>query len=372
MDARLFAAVANTDVVNVSELCRQLGISRPTFYKWHNRYLTEGIDGLTAQSRRPHRNTYATSDDIDEQIRRLRKELDETGQDHGAATIQWHLEQQGCVPLPSTATIWRRLRDMGFVTPQPNKAPKRSWTRFEADRSNDRWQLDMTHWKLGNGANVEILNIVDDHSRLCVASRAAVTVTSVFVWDTFAQAAELLGLPAQTLTDNGLIFSGKLRNVEVLFEHALRHVGVRASVSSPFHPQTCGKVERFHQTLKKWLRAQPPALTLDRLQAQLDFHHLIYNHHRPHQSLGRRTPAQRFNASEPATASPAPLAARARTVVASHAVLSNGTINIGNARIHLGVAYAGVPVTTIRTGPHIVVLAHNQVIRSLELEPDRA
>lgn len=369
MDARVLAASMRPEPMNVTAVCVELGISRQTFYKWRRRYELEGLAGLQERSRRPKALRYVTTAEVDDQIRALRKALVEEGLDGGSATIRWHLQALGVDPLPSEATIWRRLVAMGCVTPEPKKRPKRSWKRFEAARPNDRWQLDMTHWHLADGTGVEILNVLDDHSRLAVASIAAPTVTSQLVWDTFSAAAVLLGMPAETLTDNGLIFSGKLRGFEVLFETCLRHAGVRSITSRPFHPQTCGKVERFQQTLKQWLAAQPPARTLDELQAQLDLFRLIYNHHRPHRACGG-TPAARFDATERRTTSaviPAPIP----THVGTATIDTNGTVRVAAATIHVGVTHAGEVVTTVRSGNHIAIIHSDELLHTVELEPGR-
>jgi transposase InsO family protein len=370
MDARMMAAVMDPGSRGVRALCAELGISRQSFYKWRRRYAEEGLAGLAERSRRPKQLRHVTTLEVDDLIREVRKALVEEGLDGGAATIRWHLASRGVDPVPSEATIWRRLVAMGCVTPTPSKRPKRSWTRFEAARPNDRWQLDMTHWALADGTVVEILNVLDDHSRLAVASSAATTVTSAMVWETFREAADLLGMPAETLTDNGLIFSGKLRGFEVLFETCLRHAGINPITSRPFHPQTCGKVERFQQTLKKWLAAQPPARTLGELQAQLDLFRLIYNHYRPHRAC-KGTPAARFNATEAAQPATAPIPAPAITRVNTVTVTPDGVARVERATIHLGVRYAGADVTTVRTGNHLVIIHGDTVLRALDLEPDR-
>ena len=370
MDARVLAAAMRSEPMNVTAACVELGISRQTFYKWRRRYELEGLAGLEERSRRPMALRFATTVEVDDQIRSLRKRLVEGGLDGGPASIRWHLQREGIDPLPSEATIWRRLVAMGCVTPEPKKRPKRSWKRFEAARPNDRWQLDMTHWHLADGTGVELLNVLDDHSRLAVASIAASTVTSQLVWDTFSDAAVLLGMPAETLTDNGLIFSGKLRGIEVLFETCLRHAGVRSITSKPFHPQTCGKVERFQQTLKKWLAAQPPARTLAELQAQLDLFRLIYNHHRPHRACGG-TPAARFDATAPGRNAPAALPAPTRTRLSTATIDTDGTVRVERAKIHLGVTHAGEVVTTVRTGKHLTIIHSGELLHTVELEPGR-
>jgi transposase InsO family protein len=164
--------------------------------------------------------------------------------------------------------------------------------------ANQRWQADITHWRLAEGSEVEILNILDDHARVCIASIARLVFTGIQVWQVFLAAFGRWGVPAEVLTDNGAVFTGKQRGEgRVALEVQLGLRGVRVSHSRPYHPQTCGKVERFHQTLKKWLAAQPTAATLAGLQRQLNRFCTYYNTGRPHRALGRRTPAQALRGS---------------------------------------------------------------------------
>ena len=190
------------------------------------------------------------------------------------------------------ATIWRILNRAGLVTPEPRKRPKRSYLRFEADLPNECWQSDFTHWPLADGTDVEILTWLDDHSRYALSCTAHAPVTGDIVVDTFRAAVDVHGIPASTLTDNGLVFTTRFLHGPNGFERELVILGIEQKNGRPNHPQTQGKVERFQQTLKKWLRAQPPAHTLRELQSQLDEFADIYNNQRPHRALGKRTPAE--------------------------------------------------------------------------------
>jgi transposase InsO family protein len=261
-------------------------VSLKSFYKWVRRYRQLGLDGLEDRSTRPHRSPNQIAADIENEVVRLRKELAEAGLDHGATTIQWHLGQspQWRGRVPSVAGVHRVLVRRGLVNPQPSKRPKSSWKRFEAAAPNERWQIDAMDWVVATGV-VRVFNIIDDHSRVAVASLAVAEATSEAAWATFSQAAAVWGPPAGVLSDNGLCFSGKLRSCEVLFEANLRNAGIRPSTGRPYHPQTTGKVERFQQTLKKWLRRRHLAADLDDLQAQLDEFCFVYNHQRPHQGI---------------------------------------------------------------------------------------
>lgn len=199
--------------------------------------------------------------------------------------------------MPATSTIWRILVRRGFVTPQPHKRPKSAGHRFAAAMPNERWQADTTHWQLADGTPVEILNVEDDHSRLDLASDARYTTTGDDVVTSLRRAFRRHGIPARVLTDNAAIFTGRpRRGGRVALELELDLLGVRFDHSRPRHPQTCGKVERFHQTQKKWLAAQPPAATVADLQRQLDRFRRYYNTVRPHRAIGRHTPAEAYAA----------------------------------------------------------------------------
>jgi transposase InsO family protein len=255
-----------------SEVARDYKMSRYWVQQLVKRYEAEGEAAFTPRSRRPHTNPRAISLGLEDQIIRLRKDLSKKGLDAGAETIRAHLAADPTVEqLPAVSTIWRVLTRRGFVTPQPRKRPKGAGKRFCAEQPNERWQADITHWQLADGASVEILNIIDDHSRLDLMSKARATTTGPDVLASFRQTFGRYGIPASVLTDNGAVFTGKpRRGGRVALEIELDLLGVRLHHSRPYHPQTCGKVERFHQTQKKWLAAQPPAATIAALQHQLD------------------------------------------------------------------------------------------------------
>jgi transposase InsO family protein len=289
---------------SVKEVCESHGISRSWLYELIARYREHGEAGLKPQSKRPHSSPTRVTASVEDEIIALRKELTELGVDAGAHTIHYHLQlrhRRRARSVPSVATIWRVLSRRGFVTPQPQKRPKSSWRRFQAELPNECWQADVTHWALADGTDIEILNILDDHSRLLVASRAFGTAKAADVVETFHQGAADLGVPASMLTDNGAIFTAEARNGACAMELELLALGVDYKHSRPYHPQTCGKVERFHQTLKKWLAKQRRARTVAELQAHLDRFRRYYNDIRPHRALERRTPAQAFAARTKAT-----------------------------------------------------------------------
>jgi len=189
---------------SVKEVCEAHDISRSWLYELIARYRKAGDDGLKPQSKRPRSSPTRVPAAIEDEIVALRKELTELGVDAGAHTIHYHLQvryRRRRRAVPSLATIWRVLSRRGFVTPQPHKRPKSWWRRFQAELPNECWQADTTHWTLANGTDVEILNVIDDHSRLLVASRGFVTAKAADVVETFHLGVSELGLPASMLTD---------------------------------------------------------------------------------------------------------------------------------------------------------------------------
>jgi transposase InsO family protein len=274
---------------SVSELAAAHGVHRSWLYKLLDRYKQGGYQALQPRSRRPRSCPHKTSLEIEQAIIRLRANLVRQGHDAGAQTIARHLERD-YDEVPTPATIWRILRRHGRVENQPQKRPRSSLVRFCAELPNELWQADTTHWRLADGTDVEILNLIDDHSRLFLASDAYLAVSAHDVVASFRKACSYHGFPASLLSDNASVFTGYHRKSKVLLESELERLGVTFKNSRPYHPQTCGKVERLHQTLKRFLAKQEPASNLEELQAQLERFRDYYNNIRPHRALGGRTP----------------------------------------------------------------------------------
>jgi len=209
-ETRLRAVLA-ADVAGVSvvELCRQLKITRDSFYRYRRRFREEGPDGLATRSRRPFHSPNQVSVEVEDRIVSWRKQLHDLGVDHGAQTIFYHLAREGTEPAPSVATIHRVLVRRGLVTPQPQKRPKASWRRFEWPRPNDAWQIDAIAWVLADGQQVWIMDLIDDHSRLVPAALACSGPTGQAAWEAFSTATSRYGLPAHVMSDNGICFTGR-------------------------------------------------------------------------------------------------------------------------------------------------------------------
>jgi transposase InsO family protein len=316
-----------------------------------------------------------TAKALEDEVVELRKELDRDGHEAGAATIAFHLDQRHG-RSPAVSTIWRILSARGFVTPQPHKRPKSSYVRFAAEQPNERWQLDITHWALADGTDVEILNIIDDHSRLCLASDTMSVFKARNVDDSFGKAAAAYGNPASLLSDNGAVFTGRYRGTgRVALEVTLHSRGISFRHSRPYHPQTCGKVERFHQTLKKWLTRQTPTQTLAQLQIQLDSFRAYYNTIRPHRALRRRTPQQTYLARPKALPTGTPQTDGSYRIRHDR-IDSNGKLTLRhNSRLHhlgMGRRYAGTNVLILVHELHIRILTTDgELLRELQLDPTK-
>jgi transposase InsO family protein len=313
--ARLVITAVVVEGRSQAEAARAYGVSKGWVSKLVARYQAEGDAAFAPRSRRPKNSPNAIALCAVELIVRLRKDLVAQGLDAGPDTIRWHLQHHHQLTV-SRATVARHLIAQGLVTPDASKRPRSSYIRFVAEQPNETWQADFTHYQLTRadgrpGQDAEILCWLDDHSRYALSVQAQARVTGPIVLGTFRETIATYGIPASTLTDNGMVFTtrhsgGSRRGTpgRNAFEHELRRLGVVQKNSRPNHPTTCGKVERFQQTLKKWLRAQPdqPA-TIEQLQTLIDRFVDEYNNRRPHRSLPRHaTPATAYQARPKASA----------------------------------------------------------------------
>jgi transposase InsO family protein len=375
--ARLVITAVVVEGRSQSAVAREYGVSQGWISRLVTRYRLEGEAAFEPRSRRPHTSPTRLAQTTIDLIVELRTKLSTAGLDAGPHTIAWHLEHHHQLQV-SVASISRHLAAAGLVTPTPAKRPKSSYIRFAADQPNERWQADFTHWWLADKTHTEILTWLDDHSRYALSVTAHRRVTGPIVLDTFRKAYEAHGIPASTLTDNGMVFTTRLaggKGGRNQLENELRRLGVVQINSTPNHPTTCGKVERFQQTLKRWLTRQPRATTLPELQTQIDAFLDIYNHRRPHRSLPHR--------ATPATVYQARLKAAPGTRVDTHdrvrtdRVDQAGSVTLRvNGRLH----HVGVGRIHYRTRVLILVqdlniriinAATGEILRELVLDPTR-
>ena len=376
--ARLVITAIEVEGRSPAEVVAAYGVSRSWLYELLARYRAEGDAAFEPRSRRPHRFPGATPVQIVELVLRIRKQLSDAGLDAGAETIGWHLTHHHRTTL-SRATIHRILTRSGAVIPQPGKRPKASYLRFAAEMPNETWQSDVTHYRLATGADTEIISWLDDHSRYALHVSAHARITAPIVVATFTQAATEHGYPASTLTDNGTVYTTRFaggRGGRNHLEHELRRRNVVQKNSRPNHPTTCGKVERFQQTMKKWLAAQPaqPA-TISQLQALLDAFVRAYNHDRPHRSLPHRaTPAAAYAARPKATPG-TDRAADTHDRLRHDKIDKAGCVTLRvNGRLHhigVGRTLTGTDVLLLVQDLHIRVIhaATGELLRDLILDP---
>jgi transposase InsO family protein len=385
--ARLVITAVTIEKRRVAEVAATYGVSRSWLYELLARYRDEGEAALTPRSRRPHTSPGETPPETVQLVLRLRKQLTENGHDAGPDTVRWHLAQHHEVAL-SRATIHRILTRHGAVTPEPRKRPKSSYIRFQAAMPNETWQSDFTHYRLTRpdgrpGADVEILTWLDDCTRYALHISAHRAITTPIVKATFKEAAGQHGIPASTLTDNGMVYTVRLAGIGRRggrngFEQQLHDWHVVQKNSRPNHPTTCGKVERFQQTMKKWLRVQPvqPA-TVDQLQTLLDRFRHQYNQHRPHRSLPHRaTPAALYNTMPKALPGPTHHA-HSHDRIRHDRVDKSGTVTL---RVAGRLRHIGVGRT--HKGTHVILLVQDlevrvvdaitgELLRELSINPDK-
>lgn len=294
--ARVAVLQVVSDQLTVTAAAAEYGFSRRHLHRLLARYRTGGLDAVEPRSRRPNGSSRATPPEVRQRVLELRLQLTAEGLDAGPETIRWHLEQEQLRVL-STSTIRRILHQAGLIVPEPRKRPRSSYIRFQAAQPNEMWQSDFIHWRLADGTDVEILNWLDDHSRLLLSCSAHGPVSGDVVVSVFLELVEEYGPPTSTLTDNGSVYTSRFTGGRNAFEYLLPILGVQQKNGSPGHPQTQGKIERFHQTQQRWLRARPPAASIADLQRQLDDLRAHYNERRPHRALDRRTPGEVYRAT---------------------------------------------------------------------------
>ncbi len=351
---------------SVAEVCRRREISRQSFYRFKRRYEAEGAEGLEARSRRPLSSPGHIEVDLEVVICGMRKDH----QRWGARRIWTELRRAGHDP-PAVSTIHQVLRRNHLVADQPKKRPKAT-KRFEREVPNDLWQIDATRTHLHDGTEAWVLDALDDHARYLLAARAADGPTEEAAWRAFSAASADYGLPRQLLSDNGLCFTGRLHGFEVAFERKVRALGVALINSRPEHPETLGKLERFHKTLKEWLADEGPPQDLAHLQQLLDRFRHHYNEERPHQGIGDLTPAERYR---PGPTSPPPSEEVEEPVYPRGAIIrtvwSNGVVTYDRRNIGLGKRWAGCKVRIVPAGRLIHVYHGKTLVRSLAFDPNR-
>lgn len=366
--AAAVAAYAGGGSMNVTETSRQLRISPKTFHKYVARFRQRGVPGFFPDSRRPLTSPTRLPVEWDEVLIRLRKQEAEAGWDYGADAVLMRLEEQPELwPtdwLPSRSSVNRIFERRGQLEKVPHRRPRRSSHRFQRERVNELWQFDGFKYDVADESEVVVLQLTDDCSRVDLALQAAASENGNDVWATFCAAVTRYGLPAALLSDNGAAFSGKRRGWTSMFEHQLEAVSVYALTSRVSHPQTCGKNERAHQRVQKWLKRRPPARDLADLQELLDTYRDAYND-RGNKVLNKLTPHQRFDLGP--LDGPDDLV-EPITHVTKSVVSATGSIAVSSVLVGVGRRHAGKSALVFRNGDHATVFIDDLLARQVTID----
>lgn len=286
-----FVMLARTPGANIQALCRAFGISRKTGYKWLQRYAEEGKNGLQDRSRRPQYSPHRTCAEIEAQVVQLHDQYP----CWGGRKLETLVPDDACWPHPNTVS--RILKRHGRQLVPHVDALKPATQRFEHEAPNLLWQMDFKgHFALTDkqASRCHPLNVLDDHSRFNICLAAFPGETGEHVKTALTQAFRRYGLPQRITCDNGAPWGTTGRGTMSRLEVWLTRVGIDVGHSRPFHPQTQGKAERFHRTLKRELLNRYGFNSIERCQEALDIWREEYNLIRPHEALGQRPPITRF------------------------------------------------------------------------------
>jgi transposase InsO family protein len=371
----------------VTEVARRYGVARQTVHEWLSRYAGGGLGGLADRSSRPGSCPHQMAAAAEARIVQLRREHP----GWGPSRLRWELERAGTEPLPGRSAVYRALVRHGLVEARRRRRRREDYRRWERPRAMDLWQMDvMGRVFLADGTEVKIVTGIDDHSRFAVCAKAVLRATARPVCQALAGALRRHGVPAQILTDNGKVFTGRFGTGPgpVMSGRICADNGIRHLLTAPYSPTTTGKIERLHKTMRAefFTPEDRKFATMEDLQAALDAWVSQYNTTRPHQSCGGRPPAERFRLADrsitPDDSAAAPQRAPARPAGkrpagVSRWVNAGGKISLAGFSYHVGATYAGEPVEAVVTGglvdilhAGVVVATHAQRFR--EDQADRA
>jgi transposase InsO family protein len=301
MSERLeFVRLASLDGANLSALCRAFGISRKTAYKWLARYQQSGEAGLVEQSRRPHCSPTQTPAELEATVLAVRAAHPAWG---GRKIAAWLSRQE--LPAPAPSTITTILARHGKLR-APDAPVTRPWQRFVAAAPNDLWQLDFKGVVRLETGNAYPLSVLDDHSRFALGLFACPNQQQPTVQAHLTTLFARYGLPRRILSDNGPPWGASGQDGLTALEAWLIRRGIRSSHGRAYHPQTQGKVERFHGTLAAEALAGPRLRDLPSCQQRFDAWRDVYNLERPHEALALSVPVEHYRPSPRALPVPLP------------------------------------------------------------------
>jgi transposase InsO family protein len=366
LDASLVAAInhhAEAFGLDFKGWCAANNVSRSTAYR-HKKRIEELGRWEPLSTRPKSRPDHQTPPDVEAEILQLRRELQEQpGQDCGADNVRYYLQQIAELDdwaargwrVPSRATIHKIMKRQGLVRPQPRKRPKSSYRRFAYAQPRDCYQIDATEIILAHRHKAVVFEVLDDCTRLLVATLAWEVEDAAGAITAITRAFHEFGVPALVLADNGSAFTCRTRSASVSrFTRVVTAAGARLIHSSPYHPQTCGKIERHHRTFKAWLADQPAPANITELQAACDRYQHWYNIRRRH-SAWNKPPQQAWD-DAPTRGGPGHLPVQQNAQVKILTVFSNGDIHLtGRTFVSIGRAHAAKKVTVLFDGDHVTI-----------------
>jgi transposase InsO family protein len=352
------------DGATVTDVARRYGVARQTVHGWLTRYATAGLGGLADRTSRPLSCPHQMDATVEARVVEMRR----AHPGWGPRTILYWLERDGVARLPGRTSVERCLIRHGLVTPQARKRKRSDYKRWERSRSMELWQMDVVGGvRLVDGSEAKIVSGIDDHSRFVVSAFVVARATARPVCDALALAMGRHGVPDQILTDNGKVFTARFGPGPgpVLFDRICTENGIKHLLTAPRSPTTTGKVERWHKTLRREFLTDKMFESIEHAQNELDGWVHSYNHQRPHQSIGRVPPIERFRL---AAATPEPVKVEQPDArvgptepVTTRRVSTKGTISFASAQYKAGAWLAGQNVEVVCDGG-LVQLHHRGVL----------
>jgi transposase InsO family protein len=368
MEQRYQAVLAVVqDGWKVSEVAERLGVSRQSVHAWITRYEVGGLAALADRSHRPASCPHQTTPELEARICELRREHP----GWGPRRIEHELARRGCEPPPSRSSIYRCLKRHQLIELRRRRKRREEFRRWERERPMELWQMDlMAGVFLGDGCELKLVTGVDDHSRYCVACGLVRRAVSRAVCGVLLGALERYGVPDEILTDNGKVFTGRYgpRPSEVMFDRILREQGIAHRLTGVRQPTTTGKIERFHQSLRREFLDGRVFASLEQAQTEIDAWVSDYNSNRPHQALEMATPAERFRLT-PLAREPVCVPVDAAEDHAGQWVLrrvaSNGVVSVDNQLFSVANAFKGALVDVFVDQTTIQVWSKNHLIKTV-------
>lgn len=368
MEQRYQAVLAVTqDGWKVVEVARKLGVSRQAVHGWLARYEAGGLAALADRSHRPASCPHQIDPELEAAICEMRR----LHPGWGPRRIEHELGKRSFGAVPSRSSIYRCLKRHGLIELRRRKRRRDEYRRWERDRPMQLWQMDvMGGVMLDDGTELKVLTGVDDHSRFCVAAGLMRRATSKAVCAVFAASLKRYGVPDEILTDNGKVFTCRLgpHPGEVLFDRICRENGISHRHTGIRSPTTTGKIERFHQSLRKEFLADRSFTSLKVAQAALDAWVDDYNQQRPHQALEMHTPASRFRL-QPSARDQSMVPVESNEHIPGQWVLrrvaSNGIVSVDNQIINAGKRHGGLLIDCFVDDTTIQLWSQNHLIKTV-------